>query len=292
VSTLTDIIAAEVGHETFPSARAFATELKQHYGAATAAVIFYGSCLRQNTDTGLLDFYVLVDNYASALQNNVSAAFAQVLPPNIYFHEMTFEDRTLRAKVAIISVDSFLHGLGPKTFASSLWARFAQPSAILYARSEWLHRRLVEGLAEAVTTLLARVKPLLPDGFRARDLWIQAFKETYAAELRPERSSRCVDLVDADLARYAAVTVAVLGAPAADGAYRHAISLAERHTATRDWRLRRIQGKALNGLRLIKAAFTFQGGLDYALWKIARHSGVKLELGARRHLSKRSGAAD
>jgi hypothetical protein len=44
------------------------------------------------------------------------------------------------------------------------------------------------------------------------------------------------------------------------------------------WRLRRVQGKMLNALRLMKAAFTFQGGLDYAVWKIERHSGVKVEL--------------
>jgi hypothetical protein len=28
----------------------------------------------------------------------------------------------------------------------------------------------------------------------------------------------------------------------------------------------------------MKAALTFQGGLDYAVWKIERHSGVKVEL--------------
>jgi hypothetical protein len=33
----------------------------------------------------------------------------------------------------------------------------------------------------------------------------------------------------------------------------------------------------LHVLRLAKAAFTFAGGLDYILWKIARHSGVTAE---------------
>ena len=35
-------------------------------------------------------------------------------------------------------------------------------------------------------------------------------------------------------------------------------------------------GKLFNIARLIKAAFTFEGGLDYILWKIARHSGVTI----------------
>src|SRR5690606_36945143 len=89
MNTLFDIIAAEAKRTTFPAAQAFADELRQRYGAATAAVIFYGSCLRQATDEGLiLDFYVVVDRYRPALGNPVSAFFAALLPPNVYYHEM------------------------------------------------------------------------------------------------------------------------------------------------------------------------------------------------------------
>jgi hypothetical protein len=31
-------------------------------------------------------------------------------------------------------------------------------------------------------------------------------------------------------------------------------------------------------LRLLKAAFTFDGGADYVVWKIGRHRGVRLQL--------------
>jgi hypothetical protein len=34
----------------------------------------------------------------------------------------------------------------------------------------------------------------------------------------------------------------------------------------------------LSVARLLKAAFTFQGGADYAAWKIERHSGVKIQV--------------
>ena len=48
------------------------------------------------------------------------------------------------------------------------------------------------------------------------------------------------------------------------------------------WRRR---GKTLNLLRLIKAVFTFEGAVDYALWKVERHAGVRPEISAweRRH---------
>jgi hypothetical protein len=41
------------------------------------------------------------------------------------------------------------------------------------------------------------------------------------------------------------------------------------------WRFRRLVGKLLSILRLAKGVFTFDGGVDYILWKIERHSGVK-----------------
>ena len=44
------------------------------------------------------------------------------------------------------------------------------------------------------------------------------------------------------------------------------------------WWLRRVQGKLLSVLRLMKAAFTFQGGIDYIAWKLERHTGVPIEV--------------
>lgn len=279
MSKLRDIIAAEASRETFPAARAFGEHLKRHYGASTAGVIFYGSCLRQNTDVGLLlDFYVLVDSYAKALRRVIPAVFARLLPPNVYYHEMPFEGRIVRAKVAVISVGQFLHGVGPETFASSLWARFAQPAMILYARNDEVRRRLTDGLAAAVETMILRTQPLMDAGFTARDLWARAFANTYAAELRPEKDSKAGELVDMDLARYVAITTAVLGSSYPGNVYHHVPSPSDKQRAVVAWRLRRVQGRTLNLLRLIKAAFTFQGGLDYAVWKIERHSGVKIEL--------------
>ena len=40
----------------------------------------------------------------------------------------------------------------------------------------------------------------------------------------------------------------------------------------------RAQGKLLSVLRLLKASFTFDGGLSYLTWKIERQSGVRVEV--------------
>ncbi|MGE3332236.1 MAG: hypothetical protein AB7I36_01230 [Rhodospirillaceae bacterium] len=279
MSTLTDIIAAESAKPVFPAARAFADELRARYGDSTAAVIFYGSCLRAQTDNGLiLDFYVVVDRLGAALKNPISAAGARLLPPNVYYHEMPYEDRKLRAKVAVLSVAQFLRGTGPDAFTSALWARFAQPAAIVYARNAEIERRMIGALAAAVETTAARAAALFTAPFTARDLWVRAFKETYAAELRPESAGKSIELIERDLVRYEAVTAALFEQNAETGRYPAPGDEKTRDSALATWRLRRLAGKTLNAARLIKAAFTFSGGLDYAVAKIERHSGVKIEL--------------
>lgn len=278
MSTLRDFIVAENNMPTFPAAEAFARSLVQAFGPGTAAVLFYGSCLRHATDNGLmLDFYVLADSMGAVIKNPVSAVFGTVLSPNVYYREIAFEGRIVRAKVAVMSMNRFLRDTGPRCFASSIWARFAQPTRIMYARNETIRGRVHDALTQAVETMIKRAQPLLPVRFSARDLWVAALTATYGAELRPESQSKAAELVDGDFARYIAVTEAVVGQVTSDATYMND-AYDRTGRARRAWTLRRMQGKVLNVLRLIKAAFTFQGGLDYAVWKIERHSGVKIEL--------------
>jgi hypothetical protein len=282
--TLRELIVAESSRETFPAAHFFAQHLATSFGHSVAAVLFYGSCLRQATDEGLLlDFYVLVDRMSDAIQNPISATVGAVLSPNVYYREVPYEGRTLRAKVAVMTMARFLRDTSPGCFASSIWARFSQTTLILYARTPVIRDRAEEGLIQAIETMAHNTAPLLAKTFTARELWVQALTCTYGAELRPESAGKAIELVEADMARYERITDALFG-PGIDGAYPNTF-IDLKDIALRDWRWRRIQGKVLNVLRLIKAAFTFQGGLDYAVWKIERHSGVKMELtdAERRH---------
>jgi hypothetical protein len=63
--------------------------------------------------------------------------------------------------------------------------------------------------------------------------------------------------------------------------YRHNVSGGLRLLSRFTWGLRTLQGKVLSALRLLKAATTFEGGLDYILWKINRHSGVTVDIEPR-----------
>ena len=44
------------------------------------------------------------------------------------------------------------------------------------------------------------------------------------------------------------------------------------------WTLPNLMGKPLNVARILKAAFTFDGAARYAAYKVARHTGVHIEV--------------
>ncbi|MEQ8735880.1 MAG: hypothetical protein RIC29_13220 [Rhodospirillaceae bacterium] len=282
-SSLDSLIAEESKITPFPAAAAMVEHLKQTYGSGVQAVVFYGSCLRLGTDKDLmLDFYVLVEALRPALNSAVSATFGTILPPNVYYHECDFEGRVVRAKVAVMTLGAFVRGTSETTFAPALWARFAQPAGLVYAATAGARTAVEKALARAVRTLLSKTVPLMGGPFEVEDLWITAFRATYKSELRPEPPSKANELVDLQKARFIKIGQAALRDLNIDAA-------AERQASPHmhwgwpwgwpwDWRLRRWWGRFLNAARLIKAAFTFKGGLDYAVWKIERHSGVKIEL--------------
>jgi hypothetical protein len=116
-------------------------------------------------------------------------------------------------------------------------------------------------------------------------LWSELFSRTYAAELRPERSERARHLYEADRDRYERLTTPALtlaGIPfqRAAGSSELVVRLeaGARRRARRGWWLRAAVTKLLSVLRLIKSFFLFEGGVDYAVSKVERHSGVSLGL--------------
>jgi hypothetical protein len=272
-------------------------QLQQHlldrFGEAIAALVFYGSCLRSGDDfDGLVDLYVLVTDYRVFYGAGLPAVFNRLLPPNVYYLEIPYAGRSLRAKYAVVSMRDFAKGTSPHWFHSYLWGRFTQPAAVLYARNERVRRQVIQALSQAVVTFMTRVVPALDETFTSRDLWVSGLALSYGAELRSERPERAQALYQADAGHYDCLAATALGAvpypilPAAEqGRLRTRIPAHRRRLNRSAWRARKAQGKLLSVLRLIKGLFTFRGGLDYILWKIERHSGVTVEVSplARRH---------
>lgn len=282
---LTERVAKETRQGGFAAANAMAEHLKGLFGGCVAGIVFYGSCLRAGEDADkILDYYVIVDDYRAAYGLRLKALGNWLLPPNVFYGECDFEGRKVRAKYAIMSTPAFSRAAAPRRFECSVWARFAQPSAILFARDEEAREAMTAALTQSVVTLVSTVVPLLPWRFSARDLWVRAFSETYRAELRSEGAGKAEEIYRLNRDRYDALALPALQASgladedATSGMFRHRVRPGAKRRAAIAWWWRRPVGKTLNVLRLMKAVFTFAGGIDYIAWKIARHSGVKIEI--------------
>lgn len=288
---LVEVIAGEIQKPVSKAAQALSSELRTRFGDAVQAILFYGSCLRTGNEEGaILDLYVLVDDYKNAYTSRKLALLNALLPPNVFYLEMPMDGGVVRTKYAIISLDHFAHGTSSRCFHSYYWARFAQPCAVIYTRNAAVRQSIVQALANAVETFISRSIPLLPATFTTQELWQRGLKETYRTELRPERPEAVIGLVEMGLPRYRQVTeAAISGLPLPlsplheDEGIQFTAHLSRRGRwlSRQPWRLRRIQGKLLNLLRLMKAVFTFDGGVDYILWKIERHSGIRVEVTPR-----------
>ncbi len=282
-SAIDALIAAELAQPVSDGVAAAAAEVRRRHGDAVAAILFYGSCLRDGDDGRVIDFYLFVERYREIYDGIGWSMLNAVLPPNVYYLSLPHGGRTLRAKCAVISVPELVRGTSRRAFQSALWGRFCQPCALVYARDGDVEGRVKAALAQAVETMCTEVVALLPASFSAGELWTRAFRESYRTEIRAERANRSADLYAAFAERYDRLTMAMLAGgrlpgctarPGSPTRIDHDPSARSRRRTRVKWRLRRIVGKTVHVLRLVKAAFTFQGGLDYALWKIESHSGV------------------
>ncbi len=261
---LRNLVAAELSQPVDPRIPAMAKAIAARHGAASRAVLFYGSCLREQQLDGLmLDFYLIVSDYRAAYAKGWLAIANRLIPPNVFY----FEHDGLVSKYAVLSEADFAHECSTGAWTVSTAARFAQPSRLVWSADEAAAKTAIDTVSTAVPTLLGWTLSVAPDNISSLDLWKRAFEMTFGAELRAERQNRSAAIVEADLERYerfagaAQTLVDVLGD---DG--------------PRWWRRKQAHGKRYSVARLAKASFTFAGGAEYIAWKINRHAGTDIEL--------------
>lgn len=257
---LSDLVRDELSTPVDPRVTAIAAAIAAEYPGSARAVLFYGSCLRESELDGLmLDFYLIVSDYGDAYPKRWMAAANSLIPPNVF----PFQHEGLIAKYAVLSEADFHRLNGPETRNVSVWARFAQPSRLVWAVDDTARDRAVAAVARAAPTLLAAAGSI--DGEASLDWWRRAFSLTYSVELRAERANRAQSVVDADAERYRRFSTPAMAAIPAGG-------------PSGGWARRRIEGKFLSIARLAKASLTYAGGIDYLAWKINRHAGTKIEI--------------
>lgn len=277
MSALRDLVAEELRTPVDPRVTAMAGAIAAKHAPASRAVLFYGSCLRQQQLEGLmLDFYLIVSAYRSAYPKRWLATANRLIPPNVFY----FEHDGLVAKYAVLSEADFARECGPDAFTVSTAARFAQPSRLVWSADGQSESRILDAVSSAAPTLVDWARPVAGDG-SPEALWRCAFGLTFAAELRAERLNRSSSIVDADPRRYHEVGLLALQAIAENrgvGPEGEAPPSMSAVRAKRWWKKMQRRGKWYSVARLAKASFTFAGGVDYIAWKINRHAGTDIQI--------------
>ncbi len=255
--------------------------IRQRFGDSLLAILYYGSTRRSaNPQDGLVDLYAVVDDYQRAWRNPLLAWANYWLPPNVIYLETPLG---LRCKCAVIRIDHFQAQM--KALHPYFWGRFCQPFALVYYK-EGIDKIAIE--ISQLTAIISFIKAslsLLKSPFNADELWRTGLAASYHSELRAERHSRLDQLAQFDAKIWRKITV--LAAPllplhSIDAElFNHQLNEAEVHREQQRWQWRRRIGIIWSLMRLTKAVFTFQNGVEYGLWKIERHTGERMSVPTR-----------
>lgn len=264
-------VTAGLGQSVMPEVQAFARRLA--HDDQTLAVLFYGSNLRTGSLDGVLDFYVLT-------QGPVEKG----IWPRVSYHEWALEGRTLRAKVATMTLDTFHEAAAGRLLDTTIWARFVQPSALVWSHDSAIVDGVAQAVAAAARTAVRLAVALGPAVGTPDDYWRCLFRATYAAEFRVEKPGRENSILSVNQAHFDGLLPLALIDDGigidheGDNRIRPLLGSPERRATLRWWHRRRRIGKGYNALRLVRASTTFDGAARYAAWKIERHTGVAVSL--------------
>lgn len=267
---LRERVGQQLSREVRSEVRAFAAALAEEAGALAA--LFYGSNLRTGELEGVLDFYLLLPGPQR-----------ERIWPRVSYHERECGGATLRAKVATMSLAQFAKACRGESRDTTIWARFVQPSALVWQGDETSAEAVGEAIAAAAQTAARLAVALGPPAASADEYWRCLFRATYQAEFRVEAAGREDSILSANCDHFEgllplALEAAGIGFAERAGVYVPTMTPAGRKQVLRWWSTRRRLGKPLNLLRLAKAATTFDGAARYAAWKVERHTGVAIEV--------------
>ncbi|MGE5952783.1 MAG: hypothetical protein ACM308_04080 [Qipengyuania vulgaris] len=268
--TLQDRIAASLAREVRSEVVAYACMLAE--GASASAVLFYGSNLRTGSLEGVLDFYVLLPGEQ-----------AERIWPKVSYREWEHGGETLRAKIATMSLAKFAEAARGDSRDTTIWTRFVQPSALIWARDDEARSSVSGAIQDAACTASRFAVVLGPRKGTPEEFWRSLFQATYRAEFRVEKPGREDSILSVNAEHFdgllaQAWDAAGIAYDREEGQLIPRISTEQREKLLAQWKRRERLGKPLNILRLAKATTTFEGAARYGAWKLERHTGIALEV--------------
>lgn len=269
-SDLAQRIGASLDRSVRDEVAAYAKRLGEEAGAL--AVLFYGSNLRTGSLEGVLDFYILLPGPQR-----------ERIWPRVSYREWDHAGERLRAKIATMSLRQFANAAKGLSRDTTIWARFVQPSALVWQANEEARAEVTQALCAAAVTAGRLAAAVGPARGTADDYWRALFRATYKAEFRVEKPGRENSILEVNAEHFDGLLPIAWNAGGMrfkrmNGLFEPLPNSAERRRVLKWWSRRARLGKPLNLLRLAKATTTFDGAADYAAWKLQRHTGIALEV--------------
>ncbi|PNQ76055.1 hypothetical protein BA950_09600 [Erythrobacter sp. SAORIC-644] len=263
-------IGASLDRPVRDEVAAYAKRLGEEAGAL--AVLFYGSNLRTGSLEGVLDFYILLPGPQR-----------ERIWPRVSYREWDHAGERLRAKIATMSLRQFASAAKGLSRDTTIWARFVQPSALVWQANEEARAEVTQALCDAAVTAGRLAAAVGPARGTADDYWRALFRATYKAEFRVEKPGRENSILEVNADHFDGLLPLAWNAGGMrfkrmNGLFEPLPNSAERRRVLKWWSRRARLGKPLNLLRLAKATTTFDGAADYAAWKLQRHTGIALEV--------------
>lgn len=271
------------------------SHLRQGHGTEITAIIFYGSCLSQETrsPTSLYDFYLLTDDLRSYHRSIKHTALNLVLPPNVYYR--VFKDEItngnaeiLRCKCCVLTLKQFVAETSSSAQDIHHLGRFSKQFAVVYARDDQVAQTIVDAALSAMLTLLPLSLALLPAQFTLDEFIIQQLSLSYLGERRVAEPQKVLKIFKASETYYREIYRLLLVSYAKNHSFLryqedsnnyYQVPANPREIEKTQNFLKRSQSRGI--LRWPKYMLTVDNWLEYVLDKLERHQGIRLELTER-----------
>jgi hypothetical protein len=282
-----------------PRADRLATFLANAFGPTAVALIHYGSHAHGTgaTAESAHDYFAIVDDYGDAYRSvaatvgtryrpTTAATLNRILPPNVISLTDASATPPSRAKIAVFSLRDFRRACSPRSRDLFVRGRLFQVAELAWARDEESRLAVVAATIEARAGSFEWGRVSLPAQFDVETYCRTLLTSAFASEIRPETADRISVLLDAQRTALHQMYVPLLewlqraGILHRNGArYSDTASHGPWQELRSAVYMRRSKLRAT--LRWAKYVALYDDWLDYVVRKIARRSGVVIELSSR-----------
>ncbi|MBM3267738.1 MAG: hypothetical protein FJZ01_08835 [Candidatus Sericytochromatia bacterium] len=273
-----------------PDVEALTGHFREVFGPALCAVVMYGSCRNEETRkaSSIYDFFLICDDYRAFRGKGRDAVLSGFLPPNVYYLELPALQPGCPDLACKYNVLSLAH-LETETSRAArdlfLIGRLGKRVGITYARDPSALEKVVACVAEAMRHNVCLIVPLLPPELPLDEFVRRLLALSYASEFRIERSTKVVELFEADKAHYLRFYRELLAETRVaeirdDSTCVLSLSATERGAGARRTAAVMRRSRRPSVLRWAKNTLTFNDFVGYFLRKLERTAGIRLELTA------------